>query len=123
MEVDRSGKTLTINGRAIEFDQKVDEVVEFPDRVVIRLRVDDFAVVDPLVGRNILAFDRTGEMVWRIPANGLTRPSRYGGETPGAYFGLWIDKKDGKLKTGIPSGWTFEIDPETGEPSKPEITK
>ena len=119
----KSGKSLSINGREIEFDQRVEDMVVLADRVLIELRVSDFAVGDPLVGRNILAYDAEGKLLWRIPANGLMRPSRFGGETPEAYFGLWFDESDNKLKTTIPSGWTLELDPETGEPFDPVFTK
>ena len=89
-------------------------MVELDARVIIELMVDDFKVGDPLVGRNILAFDGNGEMLWRIPASGVMRSSRYGGETPEAYFGLWLDD-EGNLKTGVPSGWDYVLDPENGD--------
>ena len=56
IKASKSGKTLTVNGRTIEFEQRVEDLVVLDDRVIIRLYVDDFAVGDPLVGRNLLAY-------------------------------------------------------------------
>ena len=122
MQVSKSGKTLNINGNTISFEQRVNEFVELADRVIVELYVDDFEVGDPLVGRNILAFDENGEMLWRIPATGVTRRSVLGGETPEAFFGLWLGD-DGKVKTGTPNGFDWDIDPDTGKISNPIFTR
>ena len=122
IKASKSGKTLTVNGRTIEFEQRVEDLVVLDDRVIIRLYVDDFAVGDPLVGRNLLAYDAKGELLWRIPATGVMRDSVHGGQTPEAFFDLWMGD-DGKVKSATPDGFEFDVDPEMGKISNPVFTK
>ena len=122
MRIQQSEKSVIVNGKEIKFDQSIAAIVRLDDRVLVELNSDDFAVGDPLVGRNILAFDANGELLWRIPATGVMRRSVHDGETPEAFFGLWLDG-DGKVRTGTPNGFDWDVDPDTGKISNPEFTR
>ena len=117
-----SGRNLIVNGRKIRFDQRIEKFVVLDDRVIVALRVSAFEVGDSLVGRNILAFDEKGEMLWRIPATGARRSSRFGGTTPEAYLDLYVGD-GGKIHVGSPSGVRFDLDPMTGEISNGVIDR
>lgn len=123
MKVTRSEKALSINENVITFDQRIDETVTLSDRVILRLMVDDFDVGDPLVGRNVLAFDGDGRLLWRIPPTGGTRSRPDGTEAPEAYFGLGLDDDGKTVKIGTPDGFEYDLDPETGDISNPVFTK
>ncbi len=123
MDVTHSGKTLTINGQTVTFGQKVKQVIVLDDRVIIRLLVDDFAEGDPMVGRNILAFDAEGKMLWRVMDHGATLEADDGnGRVPQAFLALWVDDDRKTIKAGIPA-FIFDLDPETGELSNPELNR
>ena len=122
MKVTKSGKTLTINGKKLVFDQRVDEAVTLEDRVIIHLRVDDFEVGDPLVGRNVIALDASGNLLWRIPATGYTVRNRLGLEVPEAFFGLELEEDHKTITIGTPDT-VYEIDPESGELSNATINR
>ncbi|MDP6805844.1 MAG: hypothetical protein QF902_11045 [Rhodospirillales bacterium] len=115
MKVTKSGKTLTIDGRKLAFDQRVEAMVVLDHRVIIELDADDFELGDPLVGRNILAFDSNGEMLWRIPATGMmVRDDDSSPEAPEAFFGLGLHSDGKTITIGTPD-MIYEVDPETGK--------
>ncbi len=122
MKVTHSGKSLTINGRTLTFDQRVDEVVVLSDRVIVELLVDDFDEDDPLKGRNIIALDENGKMLWRIQDRGITRTTKDGREIPESYTGLGLED-DGVVRVSTPFGFDYDLDSETGGISNPVFDK
>lgn len=115
MRIIREERAVVINGTRIEFDQRISELIEVEDKIIIQLYVDDFEFGDPLVGRNVVAYDADGQFLWRIKATGITR-GEGADEAPEAWFGLYFDEK-GVLRTGTPSGCEYRIDLETGDVS------
>lgn len=116
-----SPNVLGINGKSIEFKQRIKEFVEVGNRIIVLLKVSDFEKGDELVGRNIVAVNEQGEIDWRIEYHGFkVRPPT--NNAPQAFFGLWIDEDDGSLRAGIPVA-DFVVDPETGTFQKVELNR
>lgn len=118
-------KTLIINGRTIEFQQSVTEILPFPDRVVVLLHLDDFEFGDKLVGRNVLAYGLDGEELWRIEDHGftlgarredtVTKPDETGRRRVSqSFIGIDFDKEDGTILATLPAV-ELDIDPEDGK--------
>lgn len=108
-----SPKRISINGKEVEFPQRVKKFVETHGLTIVLLKVSDFETGDELVGRNILAYDPQGNLAWRVEDHGFTIRNREGVYVPQAYFGLWIDKDSNALCAGIPVA-DFEIDQSNG---------
>ncbi|MDP6805843.1 MAG: hypothetical protein QF902_11040 [Rhodospirillales bacterium] len=89
-------------------------MVTLEDRVIIRLLVGDFEIGDPLVGRNVLAFDKDGNMLWRIPTTGVMVRDPDGSEAPEAYFNLRLNSDGETINIASPD-LTYDLDPETGK--------
>lgn len=117
-----SPSRLKIGNKEIEFPQRVKKFVEFKGLTIVLLKVSDFEEGDELVGRNIVAYDGQGELVWRIEYHGFKVKNRKGVEVPQAFFGLWIDKDGKTLRAGIPVA-VFEVDPATGTFLKVELER
>ena len=117
MNVTKSGKTLTIDGRTVVLDQRVEAMVVLDDLVIVELYVNDFKMGDPLVGRNVIALDVDGNLVWRIPDTGVMIRDPDGSEAPEAYYTLRLNSDGKTINIGTPV-MTYEIDPETGRISK-----
>ncbi len=123
MKATVSGKTLTINGRELTFEQEIYQSVELPDRVIVLLHPGDFAKDDPLKGCNIIALDEDGEMLWRIQDRGVTLTTKDGKEISESYTGLGLAKDEKTVRVSTPFGFLYELDPETGQISNPKFTK
>ena len=116
MKVSKSGKTLTIEGRNFAFDQRIERIVVLDDRVILELYVNDFEFGDPLVGRNVIAVDKDGNLLWRITETGVMMRDPDGSEAPAAYFNLRLSSDGKNIKIGTPD-MTYDLDPETGRRS------
>ena len=57
---------LLLAGNKISFDQEIVETVTLKDRVIVLLEPGDFPEDDPEGGRNVFAYDATGNLLWRI---------------------------------------------------------
>jgi len=102
-------KGVFIGGEKLEFEQRVDVVIELGDRSIILLNTDDFQRGDPMVGRNVLCFDKNGEMLWRIEDAEMTIGDR---KVPQSFLSLSL-KDDGKIRVGNPDAFFF-VNPENG---------
>ena len=102
---------LLVNEKTLSFDQAVHTVIKLDDRVIIHLKTDGFLRGDPMVGRNVLCFDKNGEMLWRIEDTGMTIGE---GEdnVPQSFLSLSL-KDDGKIRVGNPDAFFF-VNPENG---------
>ena len=114
MEIGRAGTNgLTISGKRVDFPQRIKKFVTLENLVIVLLKVSDFEEGDPMVGRNIVALNEDGEIVWRIEDHGFRITDWRDVEAPEAFFGLWLEDDGKTLKAGIPHA-IFEVDPETG---------
>ena len=113
MKVEVAGNQLRINGLARKFEQRIVKTVEIGDKVMVLLNSDDFKDGDELVGRNIVAVNKEGEIDWRIEYHGFKVRNRKDVEVPQAFFSLWLDEDGKTLRASIPVA-KFEVDPETG---------
>lgn len=99
-----NGNEFIIGGNRHEFVNPVAEVVEFPDSIIIRLKLT--GQEPPEMQRNVIAFDRSGREKWRIEKNpGFDHHSPYSS----------IRKVDDELWAYHPTGMDYRIDRATGE--------
>lgn len=123
LDVRHNGKMLTIDGNTIELVQPIQELVVLDERVIVRLRVDDYAVGDHEVGRNVFCYGSDGQLLWQIAPKGEMCPSSYGGMNPEAFFDLYKDSETGQITVFAPAGFLYTLNPETGEISDPVFMK
>ncbi len=95
------------------FEQRIEKVVHISGLTIVLLNSDDFEEGDPMVGRNVVALNDKGEIVWRIEDHGIKIKDWQNVEAPEAFFGLWLEDDGKKLKAGVPHA-IFEVDPATG---------
>ena len=118
-------KTLIINQNEIKKKKKIGTVLQLPDKVVVLLATHSFQFGDPMVGRNLLAYDAGGNLVWRIedhgavirarPEDKVTKPDENGVRwIPQSVLEVEISEKTGLVEATLPH-WILEIDPETGK--------
>lgn len=104
-------RTLTIDNKiTIGFDGNINEAVEFPESILVRLRYEDFKSIF-----NVFAVDYNGNRLWQVgtfgdslmkfPFTGIFR-------TPDGYARLF--NFDSFVRT---------VDPDTGELIKTEFVK
>lgn len=108
-------KSIEINGRRLEFEQTVDEIITLDDRVIFTLLVDDYEDEDPLAARNVLAFDENGEELWRIASSGYFIERKP--DIPDSYYEL--TSENGQLKAHS-FHYSYDLDPDTGAVSNAE---
>jgi len=101
---------LLVNGRTLTFDQAVHTVINLEDRLIIHLKTDDFQRGDPLVGRNVLCFDKSGDMLWRIEDTEMTIGE---GEDEVPQSFLSLEFLDEKIVVSNPDA-IFLVNPENG---------
>ena len=111
VEVSIDGHKLTIDSAETTFDYEIADFVEFDGLTVVRLDVPTGEVNN----RNVVGIDEKGTERWRIPE------SPHGPTEDNPYMDL--NMRDGELWAGNWNGWTYRIDPETGELLEHKFTK
>jgi len=89
--------TLVVGGKELVFDQRVRMVIELDDRIIIHLNTGDFDHGDPLVGRNIVCYDKNGEFLWRIKDTGML--TGINDDVPQSFLNLVL-RDDGRILAG-----------------------
>ena len=123
LEASKTGThTVRIGERKLTFDQKVAKVSVAPDKVLVLLNPIDFAEDDPDAGRNILALDSKGDLIWKIEDAGFKIQLDGGREMPDGYVGmkLW---SDGRFSAFQGIGCRCFIDLKTGKITGEEPTR
>ena len=97
---------------ALEIDGRI---VRFPQRI--------FRIADPMVGRNILALDRQGKLLWRVEDHGFEYQDPDADRLlPQPFIGLGVNSETGKLEGVLPYVYVT-IDEKTGGVSDPVINR
>ena len=112
-----SDKALNIDGNAIEFRQRIVRFLPLKDRVIVLLNSDDYEFGDPMVGRNILAYDESGKMIWRVADSGLRNEEET--KIPEAFFNIGMP--DNSTINAVAASCIFKLDPKTGALSDPRF--
>ena len=102
---------VEFDGKRIELDKRVEESISLGDKAIVLFYVNDYEVGDMMVGRNIVAYDKDGNELWRVEDHGLRRRSER--RAPDAFFDIRLDE-EGRLWGGTP-GIYLEIDLGTGK--------
>lgn len=112
--------TLTVDGKTLSFDWKIREFLDLGDRIIVRFSILSFAEEDPDSGRNVFAYDRQGNELWRIQDAGVLAGSSKSSsvKVPQGFTGM-EQKKDGRIY-GWVVDWRYDLDPETGNVSNEE---
>ena len=119
----REDGSLNIEGKIVRLPQRMFRFVEYQNIIVVGLKVADFDVADPMVGRNILALDRQGNLLWRVEEHGYEYyHSRVDGYVPQPFIGLGVNSKINKLRGVLPYV-CLTIDEKTGAVSDPVINR
>jgi hypothetical protein len=106
-----SSKTIIIGGKQLTFDQEVSVVIELEDRSIILLSTSDFLRGDPLVARNVLCFDKNGDLLWRIE-DAEMMIGEGEDEVPQSYLSMTL-REDGRIRVGNPDA-IFYVNPDDG---------
>jgi len=119
MKLRKTGpKSISVNGNKVEFDQRVDEVVELEDCVIVNLLIDDFPEDRSFDGRNVVCVGEDGKTRWKIEDSGVNVKVSFGPTIRVGYYDLWRPEGDDTIKVGG-IDWTYDLDPETGHISNP----
>ena len=119
MKVTQVGeRALEINGRHVDYAQRINQFLALEDRVIVRFAPSEELEDDPEFGRNIFAFDETGNQLWRIQDSGFTIGSHRDddSEVRAPYTGMG-QKDDGRITVSQQIGCEFDLDPKTGKMS------
>ncbi len=120
--IHKGDSTVTIDGHVVDLGLPIMEAVEVGSLIVISLNDYHLSPDDPFNGRNIVAFDKDGNEVWRIEAFWHTVEARDGRRVPASYTGIDLGE-DGKLYAYQGHGYTCEIDLKTGKIVDAEYTR
>ncbi len=119
----REDGALEIDGRIVRFPQRIFRFVEYRDIIVVGLKVADFDIADPMVGRNILALDRQGKLLWRVEDHGFEYQDPDADRLlPQPFIGLGVNSETGKMEGVLPYVYVT-IDEKTGGVSDPVINR
>ena len=114
---------LTIDGKIVELEKPIREIVEFPDRVIVLFSPDTYTGEEPGIDRNVIVVDRKGAMLWRIERSMSPTPGESGRTSP--FVGVGIENIDGEdvllVYDGL--GSCYDLDVGTGKLSNPVLTK
>jgi hypothetical protein len=118
MTVEQSGDSiLLVDGKKVSFDWKIREFLDLGEKIIVRFSVLSFAEEDPESGRNVFAYDRQGNELWRIQdagvlANSSTLPKV---EVPQGFTEMQ-QKEGGRIYVWAVD-WRYDLDPEAGKVS------
>ena len=119
----REDGSLNIEGKIVRLPQRIARFVEYQDIIVVCLGNENIDVADPMFGRNILALDRQGNLLWRVEEHGYEYyHSRVDGYVPQPFIGLGVNSKINKLRGVLPYV-CLTIDEKTGAVSDPVINR
>lgn len=108
-----SGHELAINGQLLVFEQRIVKVIEFNGKIIVLLNSDDFKEGEILSSRNIIAYDKKGQLVWRIEDAGIKIRNRNNEYIPQPYLSLWVGRDGNTLHAGL-GGVEVEVNPTDG---------
>lgn len=123
MNVSFTGKTLILGDRRIPMTYPIDKILTLADRVIVLLDCDDMPYDDPLRGRNVFAFDKNGQMIWRIASStalSVDDDDRY---WPSPYSGIGFSENGRTIHVYELAGVRHDLDPDTGEISNALLVK
>ena len=113
-------RLISVNGQTLEFDQRIKEIIELPDRLIIRLVLDDFPRDRSFDGRNIVCIGEDGKTLWRIENSGVEIEISSGPTILLGYYDLWRPEDGDTIKVGG-LDWEYDLDPETGGISNAQL--
>ena len=117
----REDGSLNIEGKIVRLPQRIARFVEYQDIIVVCLGNENIA--DPMVGRNILALDRQGKLLWRVEDHGFEYQDPDADRLlPQPFIGLGVNSETGKLEGVLPYVYVT-IDEKTGGVSDPVINR
>ena len=115
-------KSINLNGRRLEFESEIMETHNLKDRFLVRINSYDLDENDADRGRNVFAYDKNGNFLWRIQDSGLKVLGSSDQEAPCGFTGLGFSP-DGKFKVFHFCGFEYTLDLDTGELSDEEFVK
>jgi len=121
MKFEKTGtKSISVNGHEVNFNQRIEEIIEMSDRVIVNLLLSDFPRDRSFDGRNIVCVSKNGKILWRIENSGVEIEISFGPKILLGYYDLWRPEDGDTIKVGG-IDWEYDLDPETGGISNPRI--
>lgn len=123
MTVSFEENRLTIDGRIVELEKPIREIVEFSDRVIVLFSPDTYTGEELGIDRNVPVVDRRGAMLWRIERSMSPTPGEPGRTSP--FVALEIENRGGGEVVIVYDGMgaCYDLDPDRGKLSDPVLTK
>ena len=92
--------SIIVGNRELSFDYKIVTVVEFSDRIVLLLNAFSAPPGDPINGRNILCYDKQGELLWQVQSTELSS-NTYDPDDPTIQDFLSLEFLDGEIVASV----------------------
>ena len=117
MDVEHSGNRLSIDGKSIELEQEIEQVLALPDRLIVLFDGAGYAEADPRTNSNVVGMDHAGRSLWRIEQSS---PFVVDGKPNANPFICVLLRDDGERIVACDTdGLDFDLDPATDELSNP----
>lgn len=121
MTVKQSGdNTLAVDESSLTFEWEIREFLDLGDKIIVRFAIDAFAEEDPDSGRNVFAYDRDGNELWRIQDAGVLASSSTLPKVEVPQGFTEMQQKEGGHIYVWAVDWRYDLDPEAGKVSNEE---
>lgn len=117
------GKALIVDGRRVSMPYPIDKILALSDRVIVLLDFESVPEEDPLHSRNVLAFDQSGELLWRIARSTVKDWDDGDPDWRSPYSGIGFAEDGRTIHVYEWAGVRHDLDPETGQISNGLLTK
>jgi len=123
MAVSHRENNLKIDGRKFKFDDLIQKIVEYPDRIIILFGYENFESEQQFAGRNLIAVGRDGNILWRVADSNELFPDSETSIEPFVGFGKTKINDREALVAYQMFGMCYEVDPQTGALSNPRVSR
>lgn len=119
----REGETsIFIKDKMVDLEIPILDILELDEIFLVLVEDFDLSPDDPNVGRNIIALDKSGNVVWRVQPFWHTVRAEDGRKVPDSYRSLRLEEGN-KIYSYQGIGYVCEIDPQTGKIIGEEYTR
>lgn len=117
------GNRLILEGRTLELEHPIEDVLKIADRIVVLFRYDGYSSADENAERNCVGLDAKGSQRWRIQQTPSSRLNPDNSRMWNPYVAIELLDDQQKLVAYDAGGLCWKVDPDTGEVSDPIFTR